>query len=284
MTFLRNSCVQFWVGTTLSSRAGAISGIVLIAAFPALVSAQVIISEFMYDAPGSDSKAEWVELQNTGTTSVELTKWKLNDGGSHVLNIPPKNGSTGSLSLEPGAYLVLASDALQFISTHPTVSVSIIDTVIDLPNASGKVTLLDTDGVKADSVSYSSSRGGDGDGMSLQEVKGKFIAGPPTPGTANSSGKSAKVAKEKTVAVAKVEKKVTTSASKSVAAPPSEDEAKEAATTIPAQSASAVVPESSSSNFMPWAYGALAVGVAGAGATFAARQKKKGEWDIEEIA
>jgi hypothetical protein len=35
---------------------------------------------------------------------------------------------------------------------------------------------------------------------------------------------------------------------------------------------------------MPWAYGALALGIAGASAVLVARQKKKGEWDIEEIA
>jgi hypothetical protein len=35
---------------------------------------------------------------------------------------------------------------------------------------------------------------------------------------------------------------------------------------------------------MPWAYGALAIGIAGAGAVLVSRQKKKGEWDIDEIS
>jgi hypothetical protein len=33
----------------------------------------------------------------------------------------------------------------------------------------------------------------------------------------------------------------------------------------------------------PWLFGAAAAGVAGSAAVLVARQKRKGEWDIEEI-
>jgi Lamin Tail Domain len=42
-------------------------------------SAAVIISEFMYEAAGSDNDREWVEIYNTGDTTVDLEGWRIHD-------------------------------------------------------------------------------------------------------------------------------------------------------------------------------------------------------------
>ena len=254
---------------------------------PYVVSAQVVISEIMYDAPGSDAKAEWVELQNTGTESVDIAKWKINDGSNHVLNAPPKNGSTGSMVIGPGSFLVLASNAAHFTESHAEVSASVIDSTFSFSNTEGTVSLVDAKGAVVDTVSYTSSRGGDGTGESLQKNGNTWVAAKPTPGFTNGSEKLPKV-------IVAVSTKKTTTKKKSVAVVHDLSEAvlPDVASTTGGKAssdspmvASVVVPVGSSDgSYVAWAYGALALGVAGAAAVVVTRQKKKGEWEIEEIA
>ena len=153
--------------------------------FPCAAAAQVVISEFLYDAEGSDTDREYVELFNAGASPVDLTKWKINDGSNHTLNAPPKNGGGGSRTLAPGAYALLVDSAADFIPLHSGVSVAIIDTVLSLPNVSGAITLIDDEGATADSVSYDKEQGGAGDGNALTRtgISGlTFVAASPTPG------------------------------------------------------------------------------------------------------
>lgn len=140
---------------------------VLATALPYSANAQVIISEFLYDAAGSDSGQEWVELFNAGSDTVDLTKWKINDGSNHVLNVPPKNGGIGSIMLAPGAYIILADNAPNFIASYPSLA-NVIDSTLSLPNTSGTVSLLGEDGSVVDSLSYTKDQGGAGDGNTLQ--------------------------------------------------------------------------------------------------------------------
>jgi|GEM_PF-705656 len=264
--------------------------ILIVAALPRLASAQVVISEIMYDAPGSDSKAEWIELQNTGDTPVDIAKWKLNDGSNHVLNAPPKNGSTGTTVIAPGDFLILAADATTFESSH-AVNVSVLDTVMDLSNDKGSISLLNASSSVEDKVSYTSSRGGSGTGESLQKVNGKLVAAVPTPGAINSTArilKPAPVAKSAKTS-SRSSKRVATKAKPEIldgTSTVSSDiaDAQESSSSSPMVAAAVVPLSDSGSSFMPWAYGVLGLGVTGAAAVLVARQKKKGEWDIEEIA
>jgi hypothetical protein len=257
-----------------------------VAALPRLASAQVIISEIMYDAPGSDNHAEWVELQNMGDGVVDIAKWKFNDGSNHVLNAPPKNGSTGTTLIAPGDFLILAADAATFNASH-SVQVSVIDTVMNITNDKDTLSLLDASSTVEDKISYSSSKGGNGTGESLQKVNGKLVAAKPTPGYANSSVRIAKPATAPAPAKAS-SKNVAMRSEPEILDGTSTAAASVADTPEPppsAMTAAAVVPLGDSSNkLMPWIYGALALGVAGAAIALVIRQKKKGEWDIEEIA
>jgi len=163
-----------------------------IAAFfaPFSVFAQVVITEIMYDLEGSDSGREWVEIYNTGTEPVDLKGWKFNDGSNHLLNEPPKNGSTGTLTLLSGEYSILASNAEQFLNEH-SVSVSVIDTVMSLGQQDDRtytITLVRPNGETEDSASYTTSLNAMGDGNSLQKINNNWIAALPTPGTSNSAG------------------------------------------------------------------------------------------------
>lgn len=156
----------------------------------------MVISEFLYDAEGADTDQEFVELFNAGTSAVDLTQWKVNDGSNHTLNIPPKNGGKGSIMIAPGGYVLLVDDAAAFVLLHSGVTVGVIDTVLSLTNAAGSILLIDADGSTVDSLSYAKEQGGAADGNSLARtsVSNKtLIAGAPTPGTGSlvqSSGTS----------------------------------------------------------------------------------------------
>ncbi|QDV73913.1 lamin tail domain-containing protein [Botrimarina mediterranea] len=91
------------------------TGIVL--AFTLVVSVargDVIISEIMYNAAGSDSGSgfnkEWYELYNTGDTEVNLTGWRVGDSqdGQWASAFP------FGTSIAPGGTLVVTGDATTF--------------------------------------------------------------------------------------------------------------------------------------------------------------------------
>lgn len=161
---------------------------------PISVHAGIVVSEFLYDADGTDANKEYVEIFNAGSSAVDLTKWKLNDGSNHTLNVPPKNGGTGTITLEAGAYALLVDRAEDFVAAHPGISASVIDTVLSLPNAGGSILLIAEDGSTADSVSYTKDSGGAGDGNSLHRVSAGgnvFTEGAPTRGSGTLSASSA---------------------------------------------------------------------------------------------
>ena len=267
----------------------------VLCAFPCSVHASVVISEFLYDAQGSDTGKEWIELFNTGSSAVDISKWKINDGSNHVLNEPPKNGSTGSMTLAPGARLILAGNAAAFLSEHVGLGVSVIDTMLNLPNAGGSISLVAASSTIIDSVSYTKSLGAAGDSNSLQKTSsGKWIPASPTPGSVNSeiavapkpppekaSAKSVSTKKTKVPKVTIVDAAVGADISTELDAVLEQDAQPEIISVSDKQTAAAGASIDWTS---PWFLGAIGIAVAGAGAGFVARKSRKTEWDIEEMS
>ena len=162
---------------------------------PFVASAQVVISEIMYDVSGevgADDTREWVEIFNAGSTAQDITGWKFKDGTNHTLNVPPQNGGIGSLTIPSGGYAILADDATTFRALYPSVG-TVIDTLMDLNNTAETVSLINSDGGTADTISYVKENGAAGDGNSLhrESVSGtSFTAGSPTPGAGSLSPSS----------------------------------------------------------------------------------------------
>jgi hypothetical protein len=147
----------------------------------------IIINEVLYDVKDlSDTDHEWVELYNTGATSVSLVGWKFTDSSSHTLNAPPANGGQGTLSIEPGGYAILTGNASVYLSDHPNYTGTVIDTVMSLNNSSGTLTMVNSSGTVIDTMIYSSSMGASGDGNTLsRNDNGLFVPTIPTPGYQN---------------------------------------------------------------------------------------------------
>lgn len=69
----------------------------LTGAFTTTMCGNIVVTEIMYNAVGGDGGQEWVEIFNNGSSSIDVTGWKLNDEDGDA-------GDWGSLSgsLGPG--------------------------------------------------------------------------------------------------------------------------------------------------------------------------------------
>jgi len=130
----------------------------------------IVVTEIMYNLEGADDPHEWVEVFNISNQSIDLTDWRFNDGKNHILNAPPEKGGQGSITIQPGEYIILADDASTFLSDHAGFSGTVIDTVMSLKNTSAALSLIDPDKNTIDSVTYQNSWGADGDGKSLEKI------------------------------------------------------------------------------------------------------------------
>ncbi len=154
-----------------------------------LVFASLSIDEIMYDLSGSDStnskSGEWVEVYNPdgSAVSVDASKWRIYDGSANRTI----NDET-DFSIPANSYVVFAGDKDTFLADNPNFSGTVYDTgITSLNNNGATLKILDQDGNVVDSVTYTSSEGGAGDGNSLQLINGSWVGATPTPGVANVS-------------------------------------------------------------------------------------------------
>lgn len=110
------------------------------------LSEHIIISEIMPNPSGADTKSEWIEIQNTGNSAVNLGNWIIDDNedGSKPYTIPS--------NVE-----VAADETILFESK---------ETKISLANGEDEVRLFDFNGRRADEVSYGQAA----DGVSYSKI------------------------------------------------------------------------------------------------------------------
>lgn len=148
---------------------------------PHIVSAEILISEIMYDLPGLDAKHEWIEIVNTGKSVADLTDWRFfEDDTNHRLTVV-----MGSALLSPGARAVIADNTDIFLSDWPDFSGTLFDSSFSLKNTGELIAIRNAELAEVSVVVYMSSWGGKGNGDSLQFFETAWKAGPPTPGKPN---------------------------------------------------------------------------------------------------
>jgi hypothetical protein len=151
---------------------------------PGSVFGSMTITEVMYDVSGTDSGREWVEVQNTGSESINFSEWVFYENSSnHGLS-----SVQGDETILPGGYAVIVDDVDLFLADWSNVtSISIFDSSwSSLSNTGEELSLKDQDDTIVFSFTYDVTLGADGDGNSLQLVDGVWGVGSPTPGLANS--------------------------------------------------------------------------------------------------
>ena len=167
----------------LSSRIVFISAAIFSFAMPAQsYAAGLAINEIMYDLKeGSDSCREWIEIFNAGTSALDLSTFKLYESGTaHAIK-----SSQGNTSIPAGGYGVIADTPEKFLADNPGFSGNLFDSTFSLSNAGETISLKDSTNAVVDSLSYSSTEGGAGDGSTLGKIGQAFVSTNPTPGSVN---------------------------------------------------------------------------------------------------
>lgn len=270
-----------------------------VAFLPVIVQARVVITEVAYDPLHADDTHEWIELFNDGAETIDLAKWSFSDGSSqtkHALNAPPKNGGTGSLSIAPGEYIVVADDATTFRAEYPQVA-HVIDSTMNLPNppvgASASIGLYDDKKQIADTFAYVGGTSQKNTGDSAQRAGSHVIGAAPTPGASNAIAPRLPVAAaapaKKTAPAKPARPRVTGQDAGEVAGvshvPPEAAPVPEipAADMPPVRSqvaATGSVPPLSS----PWLWGSVLLALCGGGVAAYAKSLEQDEWVIEDTS
>jgi len=215
------------VWTTKGRSLAAIIGIFLSFAAPTVACASVQFTEIMYDAPGADTGREWIEITNTGQSSVDLTGYKLFESGVNH-NLTPVQGTT---TLAAGESAIITADMQKFLADYPAYTGAIFKSPFSLLNTSGSFALKDKTLAMVDSASYSAAMGAAGDGNSLHlsaaPPAGGWVPGAPNPG---SNAPTKAIVKIAPVSSATSAPKTTTTAVKVTAKTSSKNAVKNSAT------------------------------------------------------
>jgi hypothetical protein len=165
--------------TTAKNGVGISSFLVFLAAlFPNIVSAQIQITEILYDVPGADQGREWVELTNTGSEISDIGKYKLLENNTnHGLKLV-----SGVVALAPGQSAIIASDAQKFLADYPNFSGTLFDSAFALSNTGEAIAIKDASSTVLTEAAYTAVDDANGTGGSLQLKDGTFVAALATPG------------------------------------------------------------------------------------------------------
>lgn len=119
----------------------------------------IVISEIMYNPPGSDNIGEYLELHNKGTAAIDLTGFSFSSGVNYTFD---------NITMAAGDYLVIANDSAAIQSLYGITPRQW--TSGGLTNGGEDITLLDAAGAVVDVVNYDNSSPwpeiADGDGPS----------------------------------------------------------------------------------------------------------------------
>ncbi len=139
----------------------AVSGCAAFFTIPA-AEAAILINEISYNPPGTDANHEWVEVVNTGPSSVDLSSWKFYQAGNHTLS-----SYQGSLTIPANGYAVLTGSGSVFMADHPGFPGTVVKTNFSLNNSGEEIRMVDENGATADSVTYAASFA-NGNGFTLE--------------------------------------------------------------------------------------------------------------------
>jgi hypothetical protein len=109
--------------------------------------AQVVINEFMSNAPGGGTDSlEFIELYNAGGTPVDISNWSFSQGVTHTF-------TTGT-TIAAGGYIVVVYDSTVFMNYFGIAGIQFSG---GLSNGGEDITLINDLGVTVDSVDYGGS-------------------------------------------------------------------------------------------------------------------------------
>ncbi len=138
----------------------------------------LIVSEILYDATGSDTGKEFVELYNPTASDVNLDGWSLKNSDTSLATIGSKTEDARTIKSH-GYFLI----GLNNYNGSPTADVV---RSASLPNTSATILFKDSSGAIVDSVTYNNSVS-EGQSYERQPLDGNTFVAQPNPNPQNSS-------------------------------------------------------------------------------------------------
>ncbi len=158
--------------------------ILIVLLVPHISSAQIVITEIMYDPEGTDTGREWVEVQNIASTSVDLSTYKiLESGTNHKMTL--SKGENSILGLNE--FAIIADNVEKFLIDFPGFSGKLLDSTFSLVNTGEELKMISASGAETNKVIYDPGTGGQNTGNSLQLIDPDWIPAIPTPGSLNAT-------------------------------------------------------------------------------------------------
>lgn len=112
--------------------------------------AAVKITDVMYNPPGADPGREWIQLTNTGTSSVNMAGYRLHAGGvNHKLVV-----AAGTSTLAAGAEAIITTDPGQYAADYPAFAGTVFKSSFSLSNTGETISLKDASLGIIDTYSY----------------------------------------------------------------------------------------------------------------------------------
>lgn len=118
--------------------------------FATATQAQIVITEILYNIPGSGENEEYVELYNNTASPINLTGYQMRDNSSTAIDL-----TFGNVTIAANDYFIIAKDSLIFLAQYgfsPDYSWT-----AGLNNGGDDVILYDDLGNIIDSVGYNTS-------------------------------------------------------------------------------------------------------------------------------
>ena len=147
---------------------------------PLLVHGQVRITEIMYDPAGADTKREWIEVYNAGTTSVDLSTYFFLEN-----NVYHRLVAQGQAVLGVGEFAIIADSVAEVVAEYTSFMGKIFDSAFSLNNTGETISMTDSTKQITHTVTYDSTMGANNDGNSLQINGDTIISASPTFGLSN---------------------------------------------------------------------------------------------------
>ena len=131
--------------------------------FGVQLTASTETSPGMPASPASENPEEWIELYNRGSTTVDLSAWRLASAVDYVF--------PAGTFMAPGEYIVVSNNAAALAAKYPDIRI-LGDFTGKLSNSDERIMLLDSFGNTADEVHYFENgrwaKAADGQGASLE--------------------------------------------------------------------------------------------------------------------
>jgi hypothetical protein len=130
----------------------------LILFFPSVSLGQIIFSEIMFDAEGTDAGYEWVEIKNTENFSVNLENYKFCEGSPTCHSWA--SGKNSNFEIPANSLAIITNDKNKFLEKNSFDGLILVSTGFTLNNTGELIQIKNSSGNLDDSLTYNPETGG----------------------------------------------------------------------------------------------------------------------------